>query len=107
MRRNLDELKLKKTPLDGIIQNKITPTLVKITLIILTLAVALGSAQEKTAPTAPKKSEKEAPAEMSGLVVGKQAPPFTLKDQDGKDLALAQLLKKGPVALVFYRSADW
>ena len=79
----------------------------KITLIILTLAVALGSAQEKTAPTSPKKSEKAAPPEMTGLEVGKQAPLFTLKNQDGKDVELRDLLKQGPVALVFYRSADW
>ena len=79
----------------------------KITLIILTIAVALGSAQEKTAPTSPKKAEKAAPPEMTGLEVGKQAPLFTLKNQDGKDVELRDLLKQGPVALVFYRSADW
>jgi cytochrome oxidase Cu insertion factor (SCO1/SenC/PrrC family) len=84
-----------------------TPTLVKITLMILTLAVALGSAQEKAASTTPKKSEKTAPPEMTGLEVGKQAPPFTLKNQDGKEVELRDLLKQGPVALVFYRSADW
>ena len=44
---------------------------------------------------------------MTGLEVGKQAPLFTLKNQDGKDVELRDLLKQGPVALVFYRSADW
>jgi cytochrome oxidase Cu insertion factor (SCO1/SenC/PrrC family) len=45
--------------------------------------------------------------EKPGLAVGAKAPAFTLKDQDGKERSLAQLLKKGKVALVFYRSADW
>ena len=79
----------------------------KITLIILTLSVALGSAKEKTAPTTPKIFEKAAPPEMTGLEVGKQAPLFTLKNQGGKDVERRDLLKQGPVALVFYRSADW
>jgi peroxiredoxin len=35
------------------------------------------------------------------------APAFTLKDQHGRDVSLDSLLKKGPVALVFHRSADW
>lgn len=42
-----------------------------------------------------------------GLPVGDKAPAFTLKDQDGKERSLQDLLKKGKVALVFYRSADW
>ncbi len=42
-----------------------------------------------------------------GPAIGQKAPTFTLKDQHGKDVALEELLKKGPVALVFYRSADW
>jgi cytochrome oxidase Cu insertion factor (SCO1/SenC/PrrC family) len=50
---------------------------------------------------------KPAPNEKAGLKVGEQAPKFTLKDQDGKERSLDDLLKKGKVALVFYRSADW
>src|SRR4051812_17161735 len=42
-----------------------------------------------------------------GLEVGQRAPFFALKDQTGKEIALEELLKKGPVALVFHRSADW
>ena len=42
-----------------------------------------------------------------GLRIGQRAPAFTLKDQFGKDVSLNDLLKKGPVALVFFRSADW
>ena len=45
--------------------------------------------------------------EKPGLAIGQRAPSFTLKDQNGKDVALESLLKKGPVAVVFHRSADW
>jgi cytochrome oxidase Cu insertion factor (SCO1/SenC/PrrC family) len=45
--------------------------------------------------------------EKTGLAVGQQAPDFTLKDQNGRDISLSALLKKGPVALVFFRSAEW
>ena len=49
----------------------------------------------------------EAGPEKTGLPVGQLAPSFTLKDQNGADVSVESLLKKGPVALVFYRSADW
>ena len=42
-----------------------------------------------------------------GLPVGAQAPAFKLVGQDGKEHALADLLVKGKLALVFQRSADW
>ena len=45
--------------------------------------------------------------EKAGLAVGQKAAAFTLKDQNDREVALDSLLKKGPVALVFYRSADW
>jgi len=45
--------------------------------------------------------------EKTGVAVGQQAPDFTLKDQNDRDISLSALLKKGPVALVFFRSADW
>ena len=48
-----------------------------------------------------------AASEKTGLAVGQKAPAFTLKDQNDRDVSLAALLKKGPVALVFYRSASW
>jgi cytochrome oxidase Cu insertion factor (SCO1/SenC/PrrC family) len=50
---------------------------------------------------------KPAPEEQTGLKVGTKAPTFTLKDQEGKERTLDEFLKKGKVALVFYRSADW
>jgi hypothetical protein len=51
----------------------------------------------------------EAPQEMQGHVkVGDQAPSFALKDQNGQEHSLKDLLDAdGFLALVFYRSADW
>jgi hypothetical protein len=48
-----------------------------------------------------------APDEKTGLKVGDKAPEFKLKDQAGEERALSTMLKDGPVALVFYRSASW
>ena len=42
-----------------------------------------------------------------GLAVGEKAPAFELIDQSGQRRSLANILKSGNVALVFYRSADW
>lgn len=42
-----------------------------------------------------------------GLAVGTAAPAFALPSAHGEQLTLNDLLRKGPVALVFYRSADW
>ena len=50
---------------------------------------------------------KAAPEDQTGLKVGETAPKFTLKDQEGKERSLDEFLKKGKVALVFFRSADW
>jgi peroxiredoxin len=49
----------------------------------------------------------EASPDDPGLPIGQRAPAFTLKNQGGKEVSLEALLKKGPVAVVFYRSADW
>jgi peroxiredoxin len=49
----------------------------------------------------------EAAPESIGLAVGQRAPEFTLHDQAGKEVSLSDLRKKGPVAVVFVRSADW
>jgi cytochrome oxidase Cu insertion factor (SCO1/SenC/PrrC family) len=72
-------------------------------------SVALGAAVAVLAATTvlAQGKAKPAPEEQTGLKVGEKAPRFTLKDQDGKDRSLDDLLKKGEVALVFYRSADW
>jgi peroxiredoxin len=39
--------------------------------------------------------------------VGEVAPKFELNNQAGKATSLADLVKNMPVALIFYRSADW
>jgi peroxiredoxin len=49
----------------------------------------------------------EAPTERTGTQIGQHAPLFTLKDQNNQAVSLGEMLKKGPVALVFVRSADW
>ena len=49
----------------------------------------------------------EYPAEKTGLPVGQSGPSFSLSDQNGKQVSLESLLKKGPVAVVFHRSVDW
>ena len=46
-------------------------------------------------------------AELVGLNVGEKAPDFALLNQDSKVVKLEDLRKRGPVALVFFRSADW
>lgn len=48
-----------------------------------------------------------AAADLPGLAVGARAPDFTLQDAARSSVPLKSLTKSGPVALVFYRSADW
>lgn len=69
-----------------------------ITILALLLACAapLAAAERKPAEEA-----------KTGLAVGEKAPDFTLADQTGQQRSLADLLKAGPVALVFTRSASW
>ena len=71
----------------------------------LALAVVLLSAPDVWSQG--KGEGKPAPEEQTGLKVGESAPKFTLKDQEGRARSLDEFLKKGEVALVFYRSADW
>jgi cytochrome oxidase Cu insertion factor (SCO1/SenC/PrrC family) len=81
------------------------------TLAPLVLALAGGgctadpAAEAKTGPQTGTKAP--APEEKTGLPVGTKAPAFTLKDQHGKERPLDEFLKKGKVAVVFYRSAAW
>jgi hypothetical protein len=49
----------------------------------------------------------DSPDSKTGLKEGTKAPAFLLKDQTGKERSLEEFVKKGPVALVFYRSASW
>ena len=48
-----------------------------------------------------------APAKPTEVAIGDNAPDFTLKDQEDRELSLGRMLKKGPVAVVFIRSIDW
>lgn len=43
----------------------------------------------------------------TGINMGQKAPAFQLKDQSGQVHSLDKLLTRGPVALVFFRSASW
>lgn len=43
----------------------------------------------------------------TGLAIGKKAPDFVLNDQSGEKLQLSEFAAKGPVAIVFHRSAEW
>jgi cytochrome oxidase Cu insertion factor (SCO1/SenC/PrrC family) len=63
--------------------------------------LGLGAALVAAANAAP------APEDKTGPKVGEKAPEFNLKDQAGTERSLRDLLKGGPVALVFYRSASW
>jgi peroxiredoxin len=51
-------------------------------------------------------AEDDTQAEI-GLKVGEHAPSFSLKDQNGHAVASTDLLKNGPLAVVFHRSAEW
>jgi len=44
--------------------------------------------------------------ELGGLKIGDIAPEVNLKNEIGEDVSLKEVLKEGPVVLVFYR-ADW
>src|SRR5690348_8359275 len=41
-----------------------------------------------------------------GLFLNSKAPDFKVKDQNGADVSLKDLRKKGPVVIVFYRG-NW
>src|SRR5205085_12417845 len=41
---------------------------------------------------------------MSQLAIGTQAPDFELNDANGRPYRLTEALRRGPVALVFYKS---
>lgn len=78
------------------LQFSVTSTGLIRSLAVCSLLLALNPIA--AAPAAPEKT---------GVAVGQKAPGFTLKDQNDLEVSLAALLKKGPVALVFFRSADW
>ena len=69
---------------------------------VIACAVGLTVALAASAPAADPPSD-----EKTGIKIGEKAPAFKLKDQTGEERELSALLKNGPVALVFYRSASW
>jgi len=54
-----------------------------------------------------KQTTKSKKTNKIGLDVGEKAPDFALQDQDNNQQSLKKLLKNGPVAVVFHRSANW
>jgi cytochrome oxidase Cu insertion factor (SCO1/SenC/PrrC family) len=71
------------------------------------MAVVLGLAIVAVPSLGAGQEGKPAPEANTGLAVGEPAPRFTLKDQAGNERSLDNFLKKGKLALVFFRSADW
>jgi cytochrome oxidase Cu insertion factor (SCO1/SenC/PrrC family) len=71
-------------------------------LAIVIALLALGTALPGTSHAQPAATNWN-----PGLAVGAQAPAFKLVGQDGQEHALADLLIKGKLVLVFQRSADW
>ncbi len=74
---------------------------------VAALALALALVGAGTIHASEEKDKPDKKKEAPGLEVGVKAPAFKLKDQNEKDVELSGLLKKGPVALVFFRSASW
>ena len=75
-------------------------------LFALLLAGSLSAAELSGAAAMPSLSA-AATDSMPGLKVGEKAGEFTLRNSAGQPVALQDLLRKGKVALVFVRSADW
>lgn len=46
-------------------------------------------------------------ADWGGVEVGTKAPGFNLKDQNDQDVSPDDLIRTGPVAIIFFRSASW
>src|ERR1041384_8178648 len=45
----------------------------------------------------------QAQEKPEGLFINSKAPEFKAKDQNGKELSLKDMRKKGPVVIIFYR----
>lgn len=78
--------------------NRLSALVVCLAALGIPLVAADAAATKPTAAAA---------AEVPGLKVGTPAPSFTLKNSAGQEVALSAALKRGKVALVFVRSADW
>jgi len=74
------------------------------------LAALVGCGTNSPAHQGPPAPLAGAPAVLARtdrLAKGSKAPAFTLIDQKGEKRTLEDFLKKGKVALVYYRSAKW
>ena len=71
------------------------------------LLLIVGCSRYESAAPPSESSSAEMGDYSPGLAVGEKAPAFELIDQSGQIRSLANILKSGNVALVFYRSADW
>lgn len=55
------------------------------------------------APVSAERAVATSAETVEPLAVGEQAPAVTLRDLDGRDVALARLWGEKPVVLIFYR----
>ena len=72
--------------------------------VVLTLVIGGFSslnAQEE------KRNEENHESKKFGKQIGDKITDFTLTDQNNRKQKLSEMLKKGPVAVVFHRSANW
>lgn len=70
----------------------------------VTVGVAgLAFAAALAFPPNPRRTTPPPGIDASAVAVGAKAPAFTLPKATGGTFVLADALKKGPVALVFYR----
>jgi cytochrome oxidase Cu insertion factor (SCO1/SenC/PrrC family) len=67
------------------------------------LAVALTGASSFVTPAWSEERVAPSAEEVRPLAVGDRAPAVTLRDLDGRDVALASLWGEKPVVLIFYR----
>lgn len=79
-------------------------TLFLIVWVSPTFAQSTATKPDAAQSAAAKKGSSQA---GGGIEVGQTFPAVKLKDQTGQVFDFAAALKKGPVALVIFRSADW
>ena len=70
---------------------------------VATILSAVSHSQVTTAKSGAAQAHTFAP----GIEIGTKLPRIELKNQLGKTTSVQQLLKKSPVAIVLFRSADW
>lgn len=80
-------------------------------LVIPQQTVAVATQDASPAQQEEKQASQAEPStsdfKVPGIAIGATLPAINLKQQDGSDVALQEIAGKGPVALVFYRSASW